>query len=188
MPDITVNVVTSEVTVNTPSVSCDVFAAPIEVEINCCAGGGGLGVPPDGDPGDVLTKTGALATDYAWLPPGASASFEIYEAGENLSSGRVVVIDSLQALYFQHTNTAHVGRAYGVTKTSAAAGADVTIQVYGVIQDAAFSFVADTTLWVGADGEIFNTMPVGGVVIQKAGVAAEDKRMMIDFSIQILKN
>lgn len=187
MPDITVNVVTSEVTVNTPNVQCDVLAAPIEVEINCC-GGGVLGVPQTGNTGDVLTKTGAGATDYAFLPPGSSASFETYEAGENLSSGRVVVVDNLLAMYFQHTDATHLGRAYGVTKTSAALGADVTIQVYGVLQDAAFNFVADTSLWVGADGEIFNTQPVGGVIVQKAGVAAEDKKMKIDFSIQIKLN
>jgi Uncharacterized conserved protein (DUF2190) len=184
MPDITVNVVTSEVTVNTPQVNCDVMAAPIEVEINCC-GGGVLGVPTTGNVGDVLTKTGAAATDYAFLPPGSAASFEIYEAGENLSSGRVVIIDNLTALYFQNTDVAHIGRAYGVTKTSATAGNDVTIQVYGVIQDAAFNFVADTSLWVGADGEIFNTQPIVGTVLQKAGVAAEDKKMKIDFSITI---
>ena len=186
MPDITVNVITSEVTVNTPAVSCDVSAAPIEVEINCC-GGGVLGVPHSGDVGDVLTKTGAGATDYAFLPPGSSANFEVYEAGQNLSSGRVVIIDNLQAWYFQNTNAAHVGRAYGVTKTSATTGNDVTIQVQGVIQDAAFNFTADRIVWVGADGEIYDAQPVGGVIIQKAGVAAEDRKMLIDFSITILK-
>ena len=177
MPDITVNVITSEVTVNTPAV---------EVEINCC-GGGVLGVPHTGDVGDVLTKTGAGATDYAFLPPGSSANFEVYEAGQNLSSGRVVIIDNLQAWYFQNTNAAHVGRAYGVTKTSATTGNDVTIQVQGVIQDAAFNFTADRIVWVGADGEIYDAQPVGGVIIQKAGVAAEDRKMLIDFSITILK-
>lgn len=187
MPDITVNVITSEVTVNTPTVQCDVSAAPIEVEINCC-GGGVLGVPHDGDVGDVLTKTGGAATDYAWLPPGSAANFEVYPAGENLSSGRVVIIDGLEAWYFQNTDAAHAGRAYGVTKTSATAGNDVTIQVQGVIQDAAFNFTADRIVWVGADGEIFDTQPVTGVLVQKVGVAAEDKKMMIDFSIQILKN
>ena len=177
MPDITVNVITSEVTVNTPAV---------EVEINCC-GGGVLGVPHSGDVGDVLTKTGAGATDYAFLPPGSSANLEVYEPGQNLSSGRVVIIDNLQAWYFQNTNAAHVGRAYGVTKTSATTGNDVTIQVQGVIQDAAFNFTADRIVWVGADGEIYDAQPVGGVIIQKAGVAAEDRKMLIDFSITILK-
>lgn len=182
-----VNMVTAEVSVNAQPVECEVLFAPANVEIQCC-GSGVLGVPVTGNVADILTKTGAGATDYAWLPPGSSASFEIYQAGESLSSGRVVVIDNLLAMYFQHSDVAHVGRAYGVTKTSAAMGANVTIQVYGVLQDAAFNFVADTSLWVGADGEIFNTQQVGGVIIQKAGVAAENKKMMIDFSIQILKN
>lgn len=187
MPDITVNVVTSEVIINTAPVDCTVNGAPVEVEINCC-GGGVLGVPQDGDVGDVLTKTGATATDYEWLPPGSAANFETYPAGQNLSSGRVVIIDGLAAWYFQNTDATHAGRAYGVTKTSAVTGNNVTIQVQGVIQDAAFNFTADRIVWVGADGEIFDTQPITGVLIQKAGVAAEDKKMMIDFSINIKKN
>lgn len=187
MPDITVNVVTSEVIINIAPVDCTVNGAPVEVEINCC-GGGVLGVPQDGDVGDVLTKTGATATDYEWLPPGSAANFETYPAGQNLSSGRVVVIDGLEAWYFQNTDATHAGRAYGVTKTSAVTGNNVTIQVQGVIQDAAFNFTADRIVWVGADGEIFDTQPITGVLIQKAGVAAEDKKMMIDFSINIKKN
>lgn len=187
MPDITVNVVTSEVIINIAPVDCTVNGAPVEVEINCC-GGGVLGVPQDGDVGDVLTKTGATATDYEWLPPGSAANFETYPAGQNLSSGRVVIIDGLEAWYFQNTDATHAGRAYGVTKTSAVTGNNVTIQVQGVIQDAAFNFTADRIVWVGADGEIFDTQPITGVLIQKAGVAAEDKKMMIDFSINIKKN
>ena len=183
---VTVNMVTAEVAVNSQDIQCSVNAAPVQAEINCC-GNGLLGVPGTGTTGDVLTKTGAGATDYAFLPPGSSASFETYPAGENLSSGRVVIIDGLEAFYFQHTDITHVGRAYGVTKTSAVTGADVTIQVYGVLSDAAFSFAADTSLWVGADGEIFNTQPVGGVVFQKAGIASEAKKMLIDLAIHILK-
>lgn len=143
-------------------------------------------LPLDGDPGDVLTWDG---DSWEPLPPGAGDNFQTYPAGENLSAGRVVVIDNGQAWYFQNTNAAFAGRAYGVTKTSAAMGADVTIQTAGIIEDAAFfNFTADTIVWVGADGEIFNVQPIGGVLVQKAGVASEDKKMLIDFSIQILKN
>lgn len=186
MPDITVNVTTSEVTVNTPTVQCDVLAAPIEVDINCC-GGGVLGVPVSGNVGDVLTKTGAAATDYAFLPPGAADNLETYPAGENLSAGRVVIIDGSEAFYFQPANIAHAGRAHGVTKTSATAGNNVTVQSQGTIQDAAFTFTADTMLWVWEDGEVKNTIPVSVVLHQKAGVALEDQKMKIDFSVQIVK-
>lgn len=125
-------------------------------------------------------------------PPGpagpAGGSTIIYAAGQNLSTGRVVIIDDLEAWYFQNTNSAHVGRAIGITTTSATTGNNVTIQVSGVVQDAAFGFTADKTVWVGADGEIFDTQPITGVIIQKAGVAAEDKKLLIDFSVSVLKN
>lgn len=183
MPDITVNVITSEVTVNTPTVQCDVSAAPIEVEINCC-GGGVLGVPHTGNVGDILTKTGAAATDFEFLPPGSAANFEVYPAGQNLSAGRVVIIDGLEAWYFQPSDSAHGGRAFGITKTSATAGNDVTIQRDGTITDAAFSGFSDEALYVGDDGELQTTWPLGGL-LQKAGVAVGANKVKIDFSIQI---
>jgi len=141
-------------------------------------------LPTDGSVGDVLTWNGSVWEAGA---PGSAANLEVWPAGENLSAGRVVVIDAGEAFYFQNTDATHKGRAYGVTKTSAASGSNVTIQVQGVIQDAAFSFTADKSVWVGADGEIFDTIPATGSVIQKAGVASENRKMLIDFSIQILK-
>lgn len=125
-------------------------------------------------------------------PPGpagpAGGSTITYAAGQNLSTGRVVIINDLEAFYFQNTDSTHVGRAIGITTSSAVAGNNVTIQVSGVVQDAAFGFTADKTVWVGADGEIFDTQPVTGVIVQKAGVAAEDKKLLIDFSVSVLKN
>lgn len=119
-------------------------------------------------------------------PPGGSTV--TYPAGENLSSGRVVIIDGGEAFYFQNTNAAHAGRAFGITRTSATTGNDVTIQVTGIVNDAAFTFTPDNELWIGADGEIFDTIPVTGVLIQKAGVGVENDKIAIDFAIQILRN
>lgn len=176
MSDITIEITQTEITfsLQTPVIQID-FPTSLP----------GVLLPDDGDVGDVLTWDGA-----AWgpEPPGAAGNLEVWEAGENLSAGRVVVIDNLQAWYFQNTNATHAGRAYGVTKTSATAGNDVTIQVQGTITDAAFNFTADRIVWIGADGEIFDVQPVSGVIVQKAGVAVEDKKMKIDFSIQILRN
>jgi len=122
-------------------------------------------------------------------PPGpAGGSTVTYEAGENLSAGRVVIIDGLAAWYFQNTDSTHLGRAFGITTTSAITGNNVTIQVTGLVTDAAFGFTADKTVWVGADGEIFDTQPVTGTLIQKAGVAYENKKLLIDFSISVKKN
>ena len=176
MSDITIEITQTEVSFS--------LQTPV-IEIEFPTSLPGVLLPTDGDVGDVLTWNGAI-----WRPeaPGTSANLEVYPAGENLSAGRVVIIDGLEAWYFQNTDATHAGRAYGITKTSATVGSDVTIQVQGVIQDAAFNFTADRIVWVGADGEIFDSQPVTGVLVQKAGVAAEDKKMRIDFSIQILKN
>lgn len=179
MSDITVEITRSEIEIS--------LQTPV-IEIEFPASLQGVGVPAGGDVGDVLTKTGSGDYVTGWEAPGAGANLEVYPAGENLSSGRVVIIDGLGAWYFQNTDATHAGRAYGVTKTSATVGNDVTIQVQGVISDAAFNFTADRIVWVGADGEIFDTQPITGVLLQKAGVAAEDKKMMIDFSINIKKN
>ena len=115
--------------------------------------------------------------------PGATV---IYPAGENLSSGRVVVIESGSALYFQPSNILHVGRAYGITTTSALSGANVTLQLVGEVSDSAFSFSVNSRLWVGADGEIFDTVQPG-VSHQKAGISSSTTKMMIDFSTQIVQ-
>ena len=52
---VTVNMVTTEVVVNSQDIQCSVNAAPVQAEINCC-GNGLLGVPGTGDTGDILTK------------------------------------------------------------------------------------------------------------------------------------
>jgi len=179
MSDISVEITSTEITFN--------LSQPT-IEIEFPASLPGVGVPDGGDVGDVLTKTGAGDYVTEWQPPGASANLKSYTAGQNLSSGRVVVVDGLEAWYFQNTDSTHHGRAFGITVTSATSGNSVTIQVAGLVSDAAFGFTADKPVWVGADGEIFDSQPVSGDVIQKAGVAYEDKKLLIDFSVSILKN
>ncbi len=114
----------------------------------------------------------------------AGGSVVEYPAGENLSSGRVVIIDGGEAWYFQPGTAAHGGRAFGITKTSATAGNDVTIQLEGTITDAAFSAFLDEALYVGTDGELQTTWPGAGL-IQKAGISEGGNKVKIDFSIQI---
>lgn len=118
-------------------------------------------------------------------PPGpAGGSVVTHPAGQTLSTGRAVIIENGDAFYFQHTDPTHHGRCYGITITSASSiGADVDIQVGGVRADAAFTFVANNVLWVGANGVISDTLPVGGVIVQKAGISGEDRTMLMDFSV-----
>ena len=140
------------------------------------------------EPGDIniFLPQGATGPVGPAGPEGGSSV--TYAAGENLSTGRVVIIDGGAAWYFQPADVTHAGRAFGVTITSATTGNDVDIQMSGEIEDAALSFDPDKTLWAGADGEIFDTVQAGaGEVHQKAGMSIEGDKMRIDFSIQIIK-
>ena len=119
-------------------------------------------------------------------PPGGS--IVTWPAGQNLSSGRAVIIDDGKAFYFQPGNVLHHGRAYGITATSALITTNVDIQIGGERSDAAFSFVADTPVWVDEDGEIVNTQPSGLAIVQQAGVASAAKKMIINFSLSIKNN
>lgn len=98
----------------------------------------------------------------------------VYEAGEDLSSGRAVVIDGGEAIYFQPADATHAGRCFGVTVTSGSAGQDVEIQLSGELEDAAFSFSGEGPVWAGEDGELFETPPGSGLVQQVGASTAAD--------------
>lgn len=104
-------------------------------------------------------------------------------AGETLSSGRVVVITGGQAFYFQPGTAAHMGKAYGITTSSATLGNTVNIQISGEVTDAAFSSLSEGQVWVGTNGVVQNALPGTGI-LQKAGIYTGSK-VKIDFSIQI---
>lgn len=179
-----------------PDIAVTVDALNIDVSISATgpqgpAGAAGQGIPVGGTTGQVLAKLSN--TDYAteWVNAGGGSSntYETYPAGQNLSAGRVVVIDGGEAFYFNPMDATHHNRAFGVTKTSATTGADVTIQpAYTVITDAAFTFSADIALWVDENGEVVNSIDPAWTIIQKAGVSLENDKMLIDFGTSIKVN
>lgn len=123
-------------------------------------------------------------------PPGpegpAGGTSETYPAGQNVSAGRVVVIDGGEAFYFQPSDPTHAGRAFGVTITSALTGEDVDIQTAGVVTDAAFLFSADSTLYCDTDGDVVDTMPASGTV-QQVGVSVASNSMLISIQPAITR-
>ena len=110
----------------------------------------------------------------------AIGSLETWPAGENVSTGRVVIIDAGAAIYFQPSDLAHSGRAYGITKTSATTGNDVSIQLIGEVSDPAFSFAADVGLYVAANGQITATKPSSGL-IQFVGSSTDINKFRVEF-------
>lgn len=177
-----------------PDISVTVEALNIDVGIAVTgpqgpAGAAGEGVPTGGTLGQVLTKISATDYDTEWSSPGAASNYETYPAGQNLSAGRVVIIEGGEAIYFNPANALHHNRAFGITKTSASVGNDVTIQpAYTVATDAGFTFSADIALWVGPNGEVVDAIDSGWVIVQKAGVSLENDKLLIDFSTSIKKN
>lgn len=118
-------------------------------------------------------------------PPGPAGGTAVtYDAGETLAAGRVVIIEGGEAFYFQPSDPTHQGRAYGITTGPANIGASATIQIGGEIENNAFTFAADSPLWVYNNGIIVDTPPVVSI-IQSAGVSAAGNKMRINFSISI---
>jgi len=117
-------------------------------------------------------------------PPGGSTVD--YTAGENLSAGRVIMIEGGLAFYFQQSDPTHAGRAVGITTTSATTGNTVSVQKLGDITDVSFSGFSDKLLWVGDDGELQDTPPATGL-LQKGGIGIGNNKVAIDFSQQIIQ-
>lgn len=172
-----------------PDIEVIVDAVNIDVSVAVTgpqgpAGATGAGVPTGGTVGQVATKLSSADYDIEWANPGAASNLETYPAGENLNAGRLVVIDGGEAFYFQISNPLHAGRAFGITKSSALTGNDVTIQPSGIVTDAAFSALTETPVWAIANGQISNTRPAPGL-IQKVGVGLGSNKILIDFTTQI---
>lgn len=171
MSDITVEITQTELSFS--------LQKPV-IEIEFPASLPGVGVPAGGDVGDVLTKTGSGDYVTGWEAPGSAANLKVYPAGENLSAGKIVVIEGGEAIYFQPANATHAGRAYGVTKTSATTGNNVTIQIAGEVSDPAFAFVAESGLYAAANGTITETKPITPI-IQHVGFVVDAGTMKIEF-------
>ena len=137
---------------------------------------------------DTLTSVVNGVTDSVVITIDGTGNLFTYPAGQNLVTGRVVIIEAGKAWYFQPANVAHHNRAAGITRSSASTGADVTIQPYGIVSDAAFTFAPDIPLWVNTNGEVVNTINPAWLVVQKAGVSYENDKMLIDFSTSIKTN
>lgn len=145
-----------------------------------------------------ILQSGATPTQVptwngtAWVPAtplsggGGGSELTAMIAGQNMSSGRLVVASAGTVQYFDPTNMAHVGRGYGITKTSGLLGQQVTVQIFGVIQDAAFGFAADSIVFATTDGELTTTPPSSGH-LQSAGVAIAANQLLINMPPTIVR-
>ena len=154
---------TVDVAIDTPIVEVQIQRPTIDIQVG----------------GSVPGATGPQG------PPGpAGGSAVTYPAGEAISAARVVIIQGGEAFHFQPSNVAHQGRAYGISTAAAVMGASATIQIGGEMTNAAFTFAADSILYVFNNGIIVDTDP-NLALVQLAGVSSGANTMRIDFSISI---
>jgi hypothetical protein len=157
---------TVDVAIDTPIVEVQIKQPTIDIQVG----------------GSVPGATGPQG------PPGpAGGSAVTYPAGEVISAARVVIIEGGEAFHFQPSNVAHQGRAYGISTAAAVMGATTTIQVGGEMTNAAFTFAADSILYVFNNGIIVDTDP-NLALVQLAGVSAGANTMRIDFSVSLQKS
>ena len=174
-----------------PDISVEVTALNIDVGVTATgpagpAGDAGAGLPTGGSVGQIPVKLSGSDYDIEWQNPGAASNLETFTAGENINAGRLVVIESGAAWYFQISDPAHAGRAFGISKSSATTGNTVTIQPSGIVTDAGFSSLSQTPVWAIANGQLSNTRPSTGN-IQKVGLYIGSNKILIDFTTQIIK-
>ena len=117
-------------------------------------------------------------------PPGGAVVE--YPAAQNLSAGRLVILDGGGVRYFQPANPAHAGRALGITKTSGTTGQTVQIQIAGILSDPAFSFTPDAIVYSRADGELFST-PLSTGIVQFVGTALTANSINISIDSPLIR-
>lgn len=130
---------------------------PVEIEIDP--------VGEKGDPGEgtVLTAT----------------------AGEALSGGRVVYIDSGKAFYYDPSTAALAGKVVGLTKHAADADESIFITTAGKFYHSGLGLTPDQLYYIGPNGSL-TTSVSGLLVIQKIGVAIDTNNIVINFTSPII--
>ena len=88
-----------------------------------------------------------------------------FEAGETISALKLIYIaSSAQAFVADNSLTFSEAQVIGVALNAAAIGAQVQVQLFGLLQDGAFAFSANELLFLGSLGTITATAPSSGFV------------------------
>lgn len=102
--------------------------------------------------------------------PGDSGTSTItLTAGEAVGGRRMVVINgSGEAVYADQSITDHANRVLGMTTQAASLGAPVTIQSSGEFTEPTWTWALDNPIFLGANGQLTQTVPATGVTLQVA--------------------
>ena len=130
----------------------------------------------------VIVESAAQGPPGIQGPPGppGGAAFE-RTAGETLSALRVVWEDQAGNVWpLDYRDDDHIDLLIGLTVTSGAAGAVVTVQRGGVLDGQGLGLVPGR-VWLGVGGQLVQTPPNDGHDVL-VGYVTGDQRIYIDFS------
>lgn len=105
-------------------------------------------------------------------------------AGLPLSGGRVVAIREGKAVYFDPEDPDFYGSVCGITKTSAAEGDSVSVQMSGIFYESGLGLIADSLYYVGLNGTLI-TDPSGLKIMQPLGVSIDENKLKINIQNSI---
>lgn len=112
---------------------------------------------------------------------------KIYTAGENISSGNVVMLSAGQVFKYDPSTEANYGKAIGIAKTAALTGEIITVILSGSVNITGWGLVQDATYYAVAAGAVSSSPPSSGL-IGMIGVAKDTNTMIIDIDEPIVLN
>ncbi len=112
---------------------------------------------------------------------------KLYTAGENISSGNVVMLTGGQVFKYDPTNELNYGKAIGIAKTAALTGATVNVVLSGSITVAGWGLTQDEIYYATGAGAV-STSPPGSGLIGMIGIAKDSSTMIIDIDEPIILN
>jgi len=106
-------------------------------------------------------------------------------AGMDMSSGRVVVVKSAVAIYFDPSDVEMYGLVTGITKTSSLTGQSVGIKLNGTFYESGYGLIPDKLYYAGPNGAL-TTNPMGLKIIQPIGSALSENTLNININSPII--
>lgn len=113
---------------------------------------------------------------WSTVPSGSGSGSSTFTAAENIGGQRFVKLNALGEVALADSGTlTDKDKVIGITETAVTVGNTVEVLFLGNLKDAAFSFTAGGTLFLGSSGVITQTSPTSGFIVKGGYAAASDE-------------
>lgn len=112
---------------------------------------------------------------------------KLYTAGENISSGNVVMLSGGLIYKYDPTDENNYGKAIGIAKTAAITSGTVNVVLSGIVEVVGWGLTQDENYFAGLLGSITTTPPSTGL-LNLVGIAKDSNTLIIDIDEPIILN